>query len=185
MTSQIPAGPKQAALAAIPTARLQAAALATHVDAAAAAAAAAAQTAFRSGGGPTTTNSHATRTLGLGERDYFLKELLKWFKDEFFTWVDTLPCGDCGGKTAHAGSTAPTAADTAAGAGRVELHQCTTHPAHPPTRFPRYNDPVKLLSARRGRCGEWVGSFLVSVSSLPSRQSSLRLLLLCARSLIG
>ena len=31
--------------------------------------------------------------------DRVLLELLHWFKHEFFTWVDTLPCDYCGGKT--------------------------------------------------------------------------------------
>ena len=85
-----------------------------------------------------------------GPRDKVLKELLAWFKADFFTWVDTLPCSTCGGKTTAAGGAAPSQEDTRFGAGRVELHQCATHQAHAATRFPRYNDPVKLLETRRG-----------------------------------
>lgn len=35
----------------------------------------------------------------------------------------------------------------------VELWACQT--CNRLERFPRYNDPVKLLSTRRGRCGEF------------------------------
>lgn len=29
-------------------------------------------------------------------RDWLLVELTKWFKEEFFTWVNSLPCKVCG-----------------------------------------------------------------------------------------
>jgi peptide-N4-(N-acetyl-beta-glucosaminyl)asparagine amidase len=84
-------------------------------------------------------------------RDCELKALLKWFKDEFFTWVDTLPCERCGAKTTHGGSAEPSAQDLHSDAARVELHRCTASGCGHATRFPRYNDPIKLLETRRGR----------------------------------
>ena len=39
------------------------------------------------------------------------------------------------------------------GAKRVEVHLCRL--CNQTTRFPRYNAALKLLSSRRGRCGEW------------------------------
>lgn len=121
-----------------------------------------------------------------------------WFKAEFFSWVNALPCGACGcSATRASGMAAPTAEEAAHGAGRVELHACpqvrrvqqlaaapgpacaasriallpaSPHAPQPThlllwvqcgaaTRFPRFNDPVKLLETRRGRCGEWANAF--------------------------
>eukprot|EP00039_Didymoeca_costata_P010367 m.139476 g.139476 ORF g.139476 m.139476 type:complete len:428 (+) comp14801_c0_seq3:217-1500(+) len=103
---------------------------------------------------------------GLGQRDYLLKELLNWFKTNFFTWVDTLPCQVCGKKTKTERMLQPTNDDLRFGAQRVEGHLCTENPSHGHTRFPRYNDPVKLLESRRGRCGEWANCFVLCAASL-------------------
>jgi peptide-N4-(N-acetyl-beta-glucosaminyl)asparagine amidase len=37
-------------------------------------------------------------------KDEFIVQLLKWFKHEFFTWVNEMPCQGCKGKTANRGS---------------------------------------------------------------------------------
>lgn len=31
-----------------------------------------------------------------GMQDYLIQELLKWFKHDFFQWVNSLPCEKCG-----------------------------------------------------------------------------------------
>ncbi|RVE66659.1 hypothetical protein OJAV_G00109890 [Oryzias javanicus] len=67
----------------------------------------------------------------LGAEDFLVLELLRWFKQDFFSWVDCLL--------------------------RVENHFCQT--CQLSTRFPRYNNPEKLLQTRRGRCGEWANCF--------------------------
>ncbi|KAG2496548.1 hypothetical protein HYH03_005371 [Edaphochlamys debaryana] len=99
------------------------------------------------------------------EEDLLAKGLLVWFKRDFFTWVDTLPCGLCGAaSTSNAGMGQPTSDDLAGGAARVELHQCRQPGCRGAvTRFPRYNDPGRLLQqgCRRGRCGEWANAFLL------------------------
>jgi peptide-N4-(N-acetyl-beta-glucosaminyl)asparagine amidase len=85
-----------------------------------------------------------------------LRELLQWFKREFFSWVDRPACELTGRPTEPIGLGTPTADERAGGAGNVELYRGPTGHV---TRFPRYNDPAVLLRTRRGRCGEWANCF--------------------------
>ncbi|GFR48158.1 hypothetical protein Agub_g9993, partial [Astrephomene gubernaculifera] len=96
--------------------------------------------------------------------DQLARELLAWFKTEFFTWVDTLPCTACGSSsTRPVGLASPPLlpAERSGLATRVELHGCPGCGAV--QRFPRFNHPGRLLEAgcRRGRCGEWANAFLL------------------------
>lgn len=91
--------------------------------------------------------------------DLVVKSMLRWFKQDFFSWVNNAPCSTCGNSsTSSAGMAEPTAAERPH-AGRVELYNCDV--CGQVTRFPRYNDPAKLLDSRRGRCGEWAHCFLL------------------------
>lgn len=89
--------------------------------------------------------------------DFLLLELLNWFKNNFFQWVDAPNCDFCGEATRGIGSVEPTPQEQQWGGGRVENYECTRCRRH--TRFPRYNHPGKLLETRRGRCGEWANCF--------------------------
>ncbi|XP_043823945.1 peptide-N(4)-(N-acetyl-beta-glucosaminyl)asparagine amidase [Dromiciops gliroides] len=91
------------------------------------------------------------------EEDFLLLELLQWFKGEFFQWVNHLPCAKCSGETVPRGDLPPDDDERRWGANRVEEHFCSS--CHVSNRFPRYNDPEKLLETRRGRCGEWANCF--------------------------
>ncbi|KAJ0253861.1 Peptide-N(4)-(N-acetyl-beta-glucosaminyl)asparagine amidase [Hirschfeldia incana] len=91
------------------------------------------------------------------ERNYaFLLQLLFWFKRSF-SWVNEPSCDYCGNKTIGQGMGTPLTSELAYGASRVELYRCTSCPTI--TRFPRYNDPLKLVETKRGRCGEWANCF--------------------------
>ncbi len=91
-------------------------------------------------------------------RDLLFRELLAWFKRDFFQWTNNPPCDSCGSaETELVGGAAPTPAEAAGKAGRVEVYGCKRCAGT--TRFPRYNDPGKLLETRRGRCGEWANCF--------------------------
>ncbi|XP_029590983.1 peptide-N(4)-(N-acetyl-beta-glucosaminyl)asparagine amidase [Salmo trutta] len=100
----------------------------------------------------------------LSEEDLLVLELLRWFKGEFFSWVDCLPCNHCGGPTQSSGPLAPSTEDLRWGAQRVENHHCQA--CNHSTRFPRYNNPEKLLETRRGRCGEWANCFTLCCRAL-------------------
>uniref|UniRef100_A0A665UVY7 Peptide-N(4)-(N-acetyl-beta-glucosaminyl)asparagine amidase n=1 Tax=Echeneis naucrates TaxID=173247 RepID=A0A665UVY7_ECHNA len=100
----------------------------------------------------------------LGIEDFLVLELLRWFKQDFFSWVDNLPCSSCGGTTQTASSLSPSTDDLRWGAQRVENHYCQSCGLS--TRFPRYNNPEKLLITRRGRCGEWANCFTLCCRAL-------------------
>ncbi|KYB26414.1 peptide-N(4)-(N-acetyl-beta-glucosaminyl)asparagine amidase [Tribolium castaneum] len=95
-------------------------------------------------------------------QDMLLIELLKWFKEEFFSWVDSPGCEKCGGNTAmsHMSSDKTDLVYTS----RVEVYKCKTCNAF--TKFPRFNDLNILLETRRGRCGEWANVFTLLCRSL-------------------
>ncbi|XP_052388749.1 peptide-N(4)-(N-acetyl-beta-glucosaminyl)asparagine amidase isoform X1 [Carassius gibelio] len=100
----------------------------------------------------------------LGEEDMLVLDLLQWFKGDFFSWVDNLPCSRCGGATQPSGPLPPSNDDLHWDAGRVENHFC--HTCQLSTRFPRYNHPEKLLETRKGRCGEWANCFTLLCRAL-------------------
>ncbi|KAJ1701023.1 hypothetical protein LUZ63_000802 [Rhynchospora breviuscula] len=91
------------------------------------------------------------------ERDHsFLLQLLFWFKQSF-RWVNAPPCDKCGHETSNIGMGAPLPSEIEYGGSRVEIYRCNRCSSI--TRFPRYNDPLKLVETRRGRCGEWANCF--------------------------
>uniref|UniRef100_A0A182Q7B3 Peptide-N(4)-(N-acetyl-beta-glucosaminyl)asparagine amidase n=1 Tax=Anopheles farauti TaxID=69004 RepID=A0A182Q7B3_9DIPT len=83
------------------------------------------------------------------EEDLLLEELTAWFRADFFTWVNALPCTVCANE-----STQLVRSMVEDGV-RVEIYRCCGQLRH----FYRYNDVEKLLQTRRGRCGEWANCF--------------------------
>ncbi|VDK44765.1 unnamed protein product [Anisakis simplex] len=108
------------------------------------------------------------KSCNLGEVNQLelLKNLLRWFKVDFFNWVDTPKCEMCGTVTSSSSRIKgmPTDEEKEFGADRVEVYNCQH--CSKEVRFPRYNDPVKLLETRRGRCGEWANCFALCCRAL-------------------
>ncbi len=91
--------------------------------------------------------------------EWRLRELLRWFKFGFFSWVDKPKCEVSGQPASEfVGMAPPNAEERAGGASRVEVYRGPTGHL---TRFARLNVPSVLLSERhrRGRCGEFANAF--------------------------
>lgn len=89
-----------------------------------------------------------------GLQDYVIMELLKWFKQDYFTWVNSPPCENCAESDIEfVRREASSPEELRYDASGTEVHQCKK--CGQEIRFPRYNDLAKLMETRRGRCGEW------------------------------
>ena len=91
--------------------------------------------------------------------DETVKRLMAWFNKVFFKWCHNPVCDFCSAKSTKAVGMAAQLLpeEKLNGAGRVEVYLCEMCGSN--TRFPRYNNPGRLLETRRGRCGEWANCF--------------------------
>ena len=88
-------------------------------------------------------------------------DIVHWFKTEFFHWIED-HCIQCGSKELDHGSVQPTEEDLIYSAQRVEVFKCRK--CGYLRRFPRYNNPMKLLETRVGRCGEYANVCFIHFS---------------------
>ncbi|CAO1346302.1 unnamed protein product [Diamesa serratosioi] len=83
--------------------------------------------------------------------DLILEELATWFKNDFFTWINNMPCSLCKND-----KTQPCGSNVSQEGVRIEKFKCTCNNV---SEFHRYNDIEKLLVTRIGRCGEFANCF--------------------------
>ncbi|KAI1427569.1 hypothetical protein F5Y12DRAFT_712103 [Xylaria sp. FL1777] len=104
-----------------------------------------------------------------GYEDCVVRALMRWFRRDYFTWVNNPVCDACLHPTVSKGVTGPTQEENIFGALRVELYQCTQKRCARLTRFPRYTDPWVLMETCRGRVGEWVHVFSLFCCAIGAR----------------
>ncbi|KYN08531.1 Peptide-N(4)-(N-acetyl-beta-glucosaminyl)asparagine amidase [Cyphomyrmex costatus] len=94
-------------------------------------------------------------------KDLFLIELLRWFKYEFFEWINNPKCTTCSTECTYENVIQSTNYPNCS---RIELYRCQK--CNIVVEFPRYTHPEPLLTLRRGRCGEWANVFTLLCRSL-------------------
>lgn len=105
--------------------------------------------------------------------DLLVLELLNYFKNDFFKWVNSPDCPSCGSNedVQGLGAINPSSSSSISQSQAmidqvsvIEVHECKK--CKQKIEFPRINNPVTLLTTRRGRCGEWVNCFMLILQAL-------------------
>lgn len=111
---------------------------------------------------------------GLQYEDFVVLELLQYFKHDFFKWVNKPECPNCKSDSDNIvskGAAGPPQ-ENPDGISVIEKYRCTK--CNIDVDFPRINNPVSLLTTRRGRCGEWVNCFMLILQAVLGSDAKIR-----------
>mgnify|MGYP004712089351 CR=1 FL=1 len=114
----------------------------------------------------------------LAYEDYIVLEVLHYFKNSFFTWINKPKCPNCekdGDNIINKGALRfPTGKPNPKQIMVIENYECTDCKRE--IQFPRINSAVALLETRSGRCGEWVNCFILILQAILGPDQQIRYL---------
>lgn len=107
-----------------------------------------------------------SRDTNLYYEDFLVLELLDFFKNQFFKWINKPECSTCGksGDNIIRTGTGTPQKHNPDEITIIEQYRCQA--CKTDVAFPRINNSVTLLSTRKGRCGEWVNCFMLILKAL-------------------
>lgn len=114
--------------------------------------------------------AQAAQQTDRGDTELLLLALMRWFKGDFFKWLNQPPCPNASTSSGvgvqhsmqYTRTDTPSTAEAVGWPSRVEVYRCTAAGCGGEARFPRNNNPAHMLrdrAARRGRCGEFANAF--------------------------
>ncbi|EMG50746.1 PNG1 Peptide-N(4)-(N-acetyl-beta-glucosaminyl)asparagine amidase [Candida maltosa Xu316] len=95
--------------------------------------------------------------------DLLVQELLRYFKNDFFTWVNKPKCS-CGSENVEPQGRMKGPQGNPDQISVIEVYRCSKCGQR--VEFPRIKNPVSLLRTKSGRCGEWVNCFMLILQAL-------------------
>lgn len=108
-----------------------------------------------------------------GYQDLMVLELLDYFRNRFFTWITKPQCEVCTNTdNIESVGIKPPPQPNPDEITRIEVYKCTR--CNRGVEFPRIENPVTLLSTRKGRCGEWVNCFMLILTALIGSETEIR-----------
>lgn len=118
-------------------------------------------------------DSKSEGKLAFGYEDFLVLELLDYFKNSFFKWINKPKCQTCHTEdhVQMAGVDGPPLVNPDQ-ITITEKYTCTQCGMH--LSFSRINNPVSLLRTRKGRCGEWVNCFMLILQAVLGSEAQIR-----------